>query len=143
LPTAGQAAAKQPAIRHLLAATIDGKRGFPSLIVKIVERGITYRKNKNPLLREDIEHLNELLVRVGYIVPDLHDAAFLDRLPRAASSRAAETAAPPIDAKALADLQDRLLKLAMLKGQERGYALKDSSLIYSRSTSSRRAALSA
>ncbi len=55
---------KQPALRHLLGATLDGKRGFPSLIVKIVERGITYRKKKNPVTREEIEGLNVILVRV-------------------------------------------------------------------------------
>lgn len=114
---------KQPALRHLLGATLDGKRGFPSLIVKIVERGITYRKKKNPVTREEIEGLNVILVRVGYKIPELHEAAFLDRLPRGGGQRT-EEARGPVDPKALADLQDRLLNLATLKSQERGYAFE-------------------
>src|SRR2546426_5253083 len=114
---------KQPALRHLLGATLDGKRGFPTLIVKIVERGITYRKTKSPVTREEIEGLNAILTRVGYKIPELHEPAFLDRLPRAGKPRP-EDARAPADAKTLAGLQDRLLKLGALKGQERGYAFE-------------------
>lgn len=114
---------KQPAIRYLLGATLDGKRGFPQLILKIVERSITYRKNKNPLTREDIESLNEILIRVGYKIPELHEVAFLDRLPRAGKARTEETHAST-DAKALAGLQDKLLKLSAMQAQGRGYAFE-------------------
>lgn len=114
---------KQPAIRQLLGAAIDGKRGFPSLILKVVERGMTYRKNKNPVMREDIDRLNKLLASVGYKIPDLNDAAFLDRLPRGGKPQPTE-ATQPVDAKALGELEQQLLKLSALKSQERGYAFE-------------------
>jgi len=115
---------KQPAIRQLLGATIDGKRGFPSLILKVVERGMTYRKNKNPIVREDIERLNQLLAGVGYKIPDLHDAAFLEKLPRGGKPMQANDKGTPPDSKSLSELQDRVLKLSVLKSQERGYAFE-------------------
>jgi Restriction endonuclease len=63
-------------------------------------------------------------VQVGYKIPELHEGAFLDRLPRRSGKPRPEEARGPVDAKALAGLQDRLLKLSALKSQERGYAFE-------------------
>ena len=49
---------KQPAIRQLLGSVIAVKQDFSALILKIVERSITYQKN--PLTREQFERLNEI-----------------------------------------------------------------------------------
>jgi hypothetical protein len=74
---------KQPAIRRLLDGAIEGGTGqFSMLIIRVVERSITYRKRNNPLTREDIEQLNAALAKLGYKVSELHDRAFLDGLPR-------------------------------------------------------------
>jgi hypothetical protein len=80
--------------------------------------------NKNPLTREDIERLNEILVRAGYKIPELYDASFLDRLPHAGKPQTEETQATA-DVKTIADLQGRLLKLATLKSQKRSYAFEE------------------
>jgi hypothetical protein len=69
---------KQPAIRHLLEGVLNSGTGrFSKLIIKIVERSITYRKRKDPLTRAEIERLNELLLKIGFKIPELHDPAFL------------------------------------------------------------------
>lgn len=114
---------KQPAIRYLLGATIEGNRGFTRLILKVVERGITYRKKKNPLTREEVARLNEILVRVGYKIPELHDPSFMDGLPRSGKATQAEAPAAA-SATELRELADRLLKISELGPQERGYAFE-------------------
>jgi hypothetical protein len=120
-----QGGSKQPAIRKLLEGVLNsGKGNFSALILKIVERSITYRKRSNPVARDEIERLNELLAQVGYKIPDLHSAGFLDRLPRAGKPEPAPL--PTVTPQALAALQDRMLKLAAMKAkaQERGYAFE-------------------
>lgn len=78
-----QGGSKQPAIRKLLEGVLNSGTGrFSILIVKIVERSIIHRKRANPVDRGEIEQLNVLLARLGYKIPELHSAAFLDRLPR-------------------------------------------------------------
>lgn len=74
---------KQAAIRQLLEGAFQSGTGkFSPLIVRIVQRGITRRKRSDPVTRDDIETINALLIRVGFKIPELHDAAFLDALPR-------------------------------------------------------------
>lgn len=115
---------KRPAIRHLLGAVADGKAGsFTKLIIKIVERSITYRKRHNPLAREDVDTLNLLLARLGYKIVELHDPAFLDRLPRR-DATAAAMAHGRVDAKQLAAINQRLLDLTKTPAQQRGYAFE-------------------
>jgi hypothetical protein len=47
---------KRPALTQLLSATLDRERGrFCPLVTEIVRQGITYRQQKEPLVREDIE----------------------------------------------------------------------------------------
>jgi hypothetical protein len=117
---------KRPAIRKLLEDVLTAAPViFCNLILKVVERSITYRGNKNPLTREDIDRLNELVALVGYKIPDLHDRGFLESLPR----KEPEQASPPasavgINMASLAPLQEALLKLATLEPQQRGFAFE-------------------
>jgi hypothetical protein len=55
---------------------------FSPLIVQIVQRGITRRKRDNPVTREDLETINSLVARVGFKIPELHEPALLEALPR-------------------------------------------------------------
>jgi hypothetical protein len=116
---------KQPAIRTLLGSVIAANRDLTSLILKIVERSITYRKRSNPLTREQIDRLNEILLRVGYKIPELHELAFLSRLPRTESQSDAKAASTVVDSQTLATFQKRLLKLSELDPHPRGYAFQD------------------
>lgn len=115
---------KLPAVTQMLSQTLDRQRGrFCPLIIEIVRRGITYRQKKDPLVREDIERLNELLAKVGFKIPELYDPAFLDGLPR----RGARGAAPdrkPLDAAVLVELRKALLAVSSLPPQDRGFAFE-------------------
>jgi hypothetical protein len=74
---------KRPAIKHLLEGTLHGGTGkFCSLVLKIVQRGTTYRQGKAPISRDDIDRLNLMLGTLGYKIPELHDNEFIHRLPQ-------------------------------------------------------------
>src|ERR1700757_5119722 len=63
-----QGGSKQPAIVALLRATLENEAdAFCNLINEIVRKSILYRQNKNdPITREDIQTLNEFLLRVEF-----------------------------------------------------------------------------
>lgn len=115
---------KQPAITQLLTAALEKEKGrFSPLVIGIVRKGIVYRKAKEPpVTREEIERINGIIARIGYKIPDLHDPAFLDTLPRA-SSKAEATKAMP-DGKSVVELQRQLMSLQSLEPQPRGYAFE-------------------
>jgi hypothetical protein len=49
---------KLPAISHLLTATLETERGrFRPLVLAVVQQGMVYRRNKDPVSREDIQTL--------------------------------------------------------------------------------------
>lgn len=75
---------KLPALTQLLENTLEYRRGhFCRLIEQIVRGGLKYRTRKgNPLTRPELEALNQLVVVVGFKIPELWDAAFLDSLPK-------------------------------------------------------------
>lgn len=115
---------KRPALTQLLSATLDCERGhFCTLVTEIVRQGITYRQQKEPLVREDIERLNELVLKVGFKIPELHDPAFLDGLPRRAA-KAADGAREPVGAAVLGALQKSLLEVSTLPAPQRGFAFE-------------------
>ena len=88
---------KRPAIVTLLTATYERKRDrFCDLIEEIVRHSVSWRAGKgNPLTRDEIEDLNRILFRLGYKIPDLHDADFLASLER--RKKAADGQLPPND----------------------------------------------
>jgi hypothetical protein len=115
---------KLPAVTQMLSQTLDRQRGrFCPLIIEIVRRGITYRQKKEPLVREDIERLNELVLKVGFKIPELCDPAFLEGLPRR-GARGAAADRKPLDAAVLAGLRKTLLAVSSLPAQDRGFAFE-------------------
>lgn len=92
-----QGGSKLPAVRALLESTLSMRRDkFCDLIVSIVQKGIAYRTKKNkPLTRDEIQHLNDLIAKLSFKIPELWNPQFLDALPRASSGKAVKPDAPP------------------------------------------------
>jgi hypothetical protein len=91
-------------------------------VIGIVRNGVVYRKTKEPVTREEIERINGIIARIGYKIPDLHDPAFLDTLPRETVKADAARVAP--DRKSLAELQQQLILLQSMEPVPRGYAFE-------------------
>jgi hypothetical protein len=115
---------KQPAITTLLEQTLKPRRGmFCDLMIAIVRRGMTYRNSKGrPIMREEIRHLNGLVTRVGFKIPELWDPRFLDSLPVAHKGQ--KQGKPQVTQASLKELKDSLLQLNDLTPQARGYAFE-------------------
>lgn len=115
---------KHPAIRRLLEGVLTSGTGrFTDLIVKIVERSITYRKRSNPLTRAEIDRLNALLLKVSVKIPALHDQSFLGSLAQNSQS-STSTSRVVVNPTALAALEKRSLELAALQPSPRGFAFE-------------------
>ena len=118
------AGSKGPAIARLLAATLETERGrFCPLILAVVQQGMTYRMNKDPVSREDIDELNEIILKIGYKIPELHDPEFLRALPRRGKEGKTHDADSP-DPKAVTDLQARVTELQRVEPVKRGFAFE-------------------
>lgn len=78
-----QGMSKLPAVTHLLEASLEQRRGrFCALIEAIVRGGLKYRTRKgNPLTRPELLELNDLVLGVGFKIPELWSAEFLNSLP--------------------------------------------------------------
>ena len=115
---------KLPAISALLDRTLATRRDlFCKLAVEIVRRGIAYRNNKgNPIARDEIRLLNDLITRVGFKIPELWDSAFLDSLPSAQVGPPAPK--EEITQEALGVLRNEFLDLSSVQPQPRGYAFE-------------------
>ncbi|EGD51738.1 hypothetical protein TheetDRAFT_1416 [Thermoanaerobacter ethanolicus JW 200] len=111
---------KLPAIFQLLVKTLEKRPDkFCPLILKIVQRAILYRQSKGePITREEIEQLNELVARVGFKIPELHDRSFLKQLPSSVHSGPDKLS---VSLKELDQLEKELRALDNLSPQERGY----------------------
>jgi hypothetical protein len=74
---------KLPALTKLLVSTLGYQRNlFCPLILLIVQNGMIYRNNKRePITRDEIRHLNDLIFKIGFKIPELWDRKFLDSLP--------------------------------------------------------------
>ena len=113
---------KQPAISELLSRTLEQRSGqFCPLIVEVVRNGISYCSNKGePITREEIQRLNDLVEKVGFKIPELWDPQFLDGLPRVQTvEEKVETAT--LTENASAGLISELLELNILSPVERGF----------------------
>lgn len=117
---------KRPAIIHLLTLTLERQRSaFCPLLVEVVKQSMVWRRGKgNPLSREEIEALNNLLPGVGFKIPELLDSHFLDTLPRAEFARSSSAAATPLSAADFGNLKSKLLDISQLAPQPRGYAFE-------------------
>jgi hypothetical protein len=115
---------KLPSLNQLLDRTLTYHRDrFCDLILEIVRLGVMYRKTKsNPINREEIRKLNELLLKVQFKIPDLWDPMFIDSLPTI-----------HVDTKTIQDsnfqeqidqLKLELIGLTKLNPQQRGFAFE-------------------
>lgn len=87
-----QPGSKTPMIAALLEKTLEFRRGrFEPLVLEIVRAGLTYRqKNERPVTPAEIEHINGLILEIGFKFPDLWDPDFVASLKADGSTRAAE-----------------------------------------------------
>lgn len=115
---------KKPAIIQLLHATLDNQRNlFCTLILEIVRTGIAYRSNKKePITREEILNLNNLITHINFKIPELWDPAFLDTLPRIQQSEQVKN--KPTNQQTIEQLKSELIQLTNLKPHERGFAFE-------------------
>lgn len=123
-----QGGSKGPAITAFLENTLEQKRDvFCSVILEIVRRGIKYRGNKGqPISREEIESLNELILKVRFKIPELWDKEFIESLPTSKQQKASEQAQEKekVNQEKRKELVDRLLSVEKLLPHERGFAFE-------------------
>ncbi len=101
----------------LLQQTLEYKREkFCDLILEIVNMGMI--KRKTSITREEIKELNKLIEKVGFKIPDLWNAAFLDSLPSITKEAEQE---PKLD---LITLNEEFKKLTSMSPQNRGFAFE-------------------
>jgi hypothetical protein len=112
---------KLPAINALLETTLDFKREkFCLLLLEIVRRGMKYRSSKgDPITKEEIQHLNRLIVDLGFKIPELWDESFLASLPRETTEQAETT--KKVTDKELKELLGALLVIEKLPPQQKGF----------------------
>lgn len=113
---------KRPAIVQLLSSTLEQRRGkFTDLVLNIVQQAMTWRRGKgDPLKREEIDRLNELLPRVRFRIPELLTPEFLDSLSPARKGDGVEVPAK-IDASKARELSSLLLEVTAQAPQARGF----------------------
>jgi restriction endonuclease Mrr len=112
---------KKPAIITLLQQTLDFRRDrFCNLVLQIVNTGMVYLSNKRePVTREEIEKLNQLILQVKLKIPELWTTAFLDALP---STHPIENPKESgTNQETIEKLKNKLIELANLNPQQRGF----------------------
>jgi hypothetical protein len=115
---------KLPALTRLLESTLEAERGkFCDLILEVVRKGLIYRNNqKQPITREEIRKLNELILQVGFKIPDLWDPAFLNSL--LSEHKTTTEQQENTSTTSLNQLKQEFLRISQLTSQERGYAFE-------------------
>ena len=115
---------KKPAIIQLLQKTLEYHRDkFCDLIVEIIKMGISYLSNKGePVTRDEIILLNQLIAEVNFKIPELWDITFLDTLPSSQPVQKPEKL--ETKAETIERLKNQLMELQHLKPQERGFAFE-------------------
>jgi hypothetical protein len=120
---------KRPAIEALLEGTLQTKRDrFCDLIIRIVQEGIKYRnRNRKPISKEEIQQINNLIAQLRFKIPELHDPAFISKLPSeklTQQENKVEGKSQAINPEILAGIQTRFMKISQLPPQDRGYAFE-------------------
>lgn len=119
------AGSKRPAIVQLLSATLGQRRHkFGPLILAIVRQSMTWRRGRGePLTRDEVARLNEILLRLSIKIPELNEQGFLDSLHRPHAWREDSGLSDdtrPTDEVAKG-LSQRLIGLYEYPPQRRGY----------------------
>jgi hypothetical protein len=118
---------KLPAIQTLLEATLKTRRDkFCPLMIHITKEGLKYRNKKGtPITQEDINRLNQLIIRVGFKIPELVDPNFISSLPKKKPNHAVEKKDENVLCKfsheKIEKIKQRFLQMEKLNHQERGY----------------------
>ena len=118
---------KLPAIQTLFEATLRTRRDkFCPLMIRIAKEGLKYRNKKGiPITQEEMDKLNQLIVAVGFKIPELIDPNFISSLPRAKPNSVEitkdEMASNKISPEKIENIKQRFLQMEKLKPQERGY----------------------
>jgi hypothetical protein len=114
-----QSGSKGPAISNLLRQTYEKRQDkFCPLITMIVEDAIAYgNRQGDPLRRASIEHLNEILLKLQYRIPELCDSAFLSTL-------FVERKVEEVPKRDMKVHLDRLMELLKLEPHPRGFAFE-------------------
>ena len=120
---------KQPAIEALLEGTLQTKRDmFCALMIRIVQAGIKYRnRKKNPITKEEIQKINNLIVQLHFKIPELHNPDFIAKLPtenNAEEKNIAQTKPHVINHEKLAGLKNDFIKISQLQPKPRGFAFE-------------------
>lgn len=126
---------KLPALQELLDQTLSRKRDrFCTLMVRIVNEGIKRKRRSDaPVSREEIDAINTQILRVGFKIPELHAAEFLNALPRKVAPKQVPKhedvrAAPPTPAVSQKELEELKTQFLAIPGispsQQRGYAFE-------------------
>jgi hypothetical protein len=112
---------KRPAITALLENTLDQRSDkFCSLVIETVRRGMKYRGSKgNPITKEEIISLNDLIKGLGFKIPELWDEDFVSGLPREKTEQDTETTR--VTSEQLGELRKSLLLLEKLPPQQKGF----------------------
>ena len=120
---------KQPATAALLRNTLENRpNSFCVLINEIVRKALAYRQNKpQPLTREEIQTLNDILLRLSFKIPELRDPKFLNGLPSATVNPPVSTAqsVASLPSKKRKELLAALRALSSLDPQPRGFAFEE------------------
>ncbi len=118
----------RPAIVHLLSAMLDRQpHRFGPLMLAIVRQSMTWCRGRgDPLARDEILRLNEILLRLSIKIPELNEQDFLDTLHRP-DTRRDDFASPgdfqPTDEVAK-ELSQTLIGFYDHPPQQRGYEYK-------------------
>lgn len=120
---------KLPAITELLSKTYVLDKGrFATLVLEVVRRGLSYRETKEPVKRQEVDAINDALLRLKLRIKDLNDPAFLDSLPgkalRARANEPARSASAPTNPVDLSSLRGKLQDLANMEPPQRGFAFE-------------------
>jgi hypothetical protein len=112
---------KRPAITTLLEKTLEFQKGkFCDLVLGIVRTGMKYRNGKSePITREEIQELNDLILKVEFKIPELWDPKFLDTLPR--KNLRVEALDDDDKQGKIEMLRNSFVKLSDLQPQTRGF----------------------
>ncbi|WP_068117717.1 restriction endonuclease [Tropicimonas marinistellae] len=119
------AGSKRPAIVQLLSAALGQRRHkFGPLILAIVRQSMTWRRGRGePLTRDEVARLNEILLRLSIKIPELNEQGFLDSLhrPHARREDSARTDDTRPTDEVAKGLSQRLVGLYEYPPQRRGY----------------------
>jgi hypothetical protein len=118
---------KLPAIQTLIEDTLRTRRDrFCPLMIRITKEALKYRSKKCiPITQEEMNRLNQLIVGVGFKIPELVDPNFISSLPKEKPNlpkiKKDEMASSKISPAKIESLKQRFLQMEKMKPQERGY----------------------